>query len=154
MHPQMVLPYTLTPDFPRSVDNLIHGQAHAARADADGAAGGAAPQSFDSGQADLVRAALHQLSSTWAAFLLWPYRVRQRDDDLPEASGYETLTTENIARAQRRHLMQQVLARDDSRCFVSGALDFSAWILRYAHDVPSGYGYRGSPYPASTGGAF
>ena len=38
---------------------------HATRA--DDAAG---PQSTE--QADLVRAALHQLSSTWAAFLLWP----------------------------------------------------------------------------------
>ncbi|KAM5539563.1 hypothetical protein V8D89_006672 [Ganoderma adspersum] len=211
----MALPYTLTPDFPRAVDNLIqdaavsdstlhsraqcyldvfsklnssHGSVHpgpawaerihkasplsppfttpnlfsamyevadelglvagrryvstavcvcgehAARADADGATGGAGAQNFHSGRADEVRAALHHLASAWAAFLLWPFYahgredlVRERDDDLPEASGYETPTAESIARAQRRRLKQQVLARDDSLCFVSGALDSSAY---------------------------
>ena len=35
----------------------------------------------------------------------------------------------------------------------SGAVD-AFRILRYVHDAPSGYGHRGSVYPASTGRAF
>ena len=45
---------------------------HAAPVDGDGAAGGARALNLDSEQADLVRAVLHQLSSLWAAFVLWP----------------------------------------------------------------------------------
>ncbi|KAM5539560.1 hypothetical protein V8D89_006669 [Ganoderma adspersum] len=99
---------------------------HAARAD------GAADLESKP-QAALVRA-LHQLSSTWMAFLFWPfyahghdYRFGEREDDLPEAAGDETPTTESMARAQRRRCKKLVMTRDNCRCFVTGGLDSSAY---------------------------
>ncbi|KAM5539557.1 hypothetical protein V8D89_006666 [Ganoderma adspersum] len=89
-------------------------------------------------RAALVRA-LHELSSTWAAFLLWPCesstrlelyahgrdedRILERDDP-PEASWREP---------------SAVMARDNHRCFLSGGLDRSAY-------------FDGMPLPAGVTG--
>ncbi|KAM5539562.1 hypothetical protein V8D89_006671 [Ganoderma adspersum] len=109
---------------------------HAARADA-----GTGPDE----RAALVRA-FHELSSTWAAFLLWPFYAYGRDedgvlerDDLPEASDDATPTAESMARAQRRRCRDLVMARDNHRCFLSGGLDRSAY-------------FDGTPLPAGVTG--
>ncbi|PIL26592.1 hypothetical protein GSI_12350 [Ganoderma sinense ZZ0214-1] len=82
----------------------------------------------------LVRA-LHQLSSTWAAFLLWPFYAHGEEEcfrndgrrDMPPPSGDETPTAKSIARAQRRRLKALVMARDNSCCFLSSGLDNSVY---------------------------
>ncbi|KAI1782441.1 hypothetical protein LXA43DRAFT_1051222 [Ganoderma leucocontextum] len=83
------------------------------------------------GQAILLAEVLSQLSTIWAAFVLWPFYARGhiRDAEPAHDSGDSTPTAQSViasrAREQHRLWTNQVMARGNHLCPISGSYEYA-----------------------------